>query len=418
MVLCCFDSNAANTAEESTYSTTQYGGGAYPGNRLLVKTAGNALMEAPIQSPGTSDLVVAVNVPPGVVPGDTIRVNSPDGRRSVDAMVPANMKAGGTFQVRFPPESTKSNNMAAPSSTPAFAHALDTFIAQETTQQPTSPATQPATPAMAQAQESRQEEMRTASKQQLGGFADSINTMLGSPHSAAQQPATPVAPPSPSLAGQQRFLMVNVPPGTSAGSTLHARVPGENRTLAVTVPPGVSSFRVAYTSKVQSSPGPQHQTTQTPAQDSASYMGQKLLLVQVPPGTTPGATLHVAVPEEPGRILAAQVPANVSQFHVAYEPRSANDSGAPPSMNPAYQQANSKAGMMPLANPYHHQPQQTNQRSSGGVGDYVLPAIGAAALGTAAFATYGHFAHRGGGGDDNFEDSGAVADFGGDGFDN
>mmetsp|Transcript_31755 Transcript_31755/g.74330 ORF Transcript_31755/g.74330 Transcript_31755/m.74330 type:complete len:91 (-) Transcript_31755:1739-2011(-) len=59
MVLCCFDSNAANTAEESTYSTTQYGGGAYPGNRLLVKTAGNALMEAPIQSPGTSDLVVA-----------------------------------------------------------------------------------------------------------------------------------------------------------------------------------------------------------------------------------------------------------------------------------------------------------------------------------------------------------------------
>jgi hypothetical protein len=46
------------------------------------------------------------------------------------------------------------------------------------------------------------------------------------------------------------------------------------------------------------------------------------LLVRVPPGTVPGTTLHVSVPDEPGRILAAQVPpGGVQEFHVSYEAR-------------------------------------------------------------------------------------------------
>lgn len=51
--------------------------------------------------------------------------------------------------------------------------------------------------------------------------------------------------------------------------------------------------------------------------------GQKLLLVRVPPGTPAGTTLHVSVPDEPGRILAAKVPfGGVREFHVSYESRS------------------------------------------------------------------------------------------------
>jgi len=303
--------------------------------------------------------------------------------------------------------------------TPGFAHALDNFIAETDARTtsiqpilPPTPASQ-ASPLTNQYQstpggrESRQEELRPQ------GFANSIDNMLG-PGAGASTPQGSNSPPRPQQPQQQqKYLMVNVPPGTSAGSTLHVQVPGENRTLAVTVPPGVSSFRVAYTaSALQQPPQQQQQTTQPSAENSAQSIGQKLLLVQVPPGTAPGTTLHVAVPDEPGRILAAQVPANVAQFHVAYEPRNLNiinnppqqadsGSGPPPYMNPSFKQQHQSPtpGKMQMANTYNHQDQSNYQKNNnqGGrnsMGDYILPAVGAAALGTAAFATYEHFSHN------------------------
>jgi hypothetical protein len=47
---------------------------------------------------------------------------------------------------------------------------------------------------------------------------------------------------------------------------------------------------------------------------------QKLLMVHVPEGVPPGATLQVEIPGE-DRTLAAQVPPGVRTFHVAYTPR-------------------------------------------------------------------------------------------------
>jgi hypothetical protein len=55
---------------------------------------------------------------------------------------------------------------------------------------------------------------------------------------------------------------------------------------------------------------------------AATKPKRKLLLVRVPPNTAQGATLHVSIPDEPGRILAAIVPpGNLTEFHVSYEPR-------------------------------------------------------------------------------------------------
>jgi hypothetical protein len=179
-------------------------------------------------------------------------------------------------------------------------------------------------------------------------------------------------------------------------------------------------------------------------------VGQKLLLVRVPTGTPPGTTLHVSVPDEPGRILAAKVPpGNVQEFHVSYEAR---------------QQHSPRAGMLPPANAYasgntiapqyynapsvtggyhqtarpptdYYQQQRmsntpnnnynnsNNNRNDGG-GGFFLPFFGGAALGAAGVATYDHFANMNNNnnyydyaGDDAAADNTAdYGDMGGDDF--
>lgn len=418
-MFCCFDFSSSDEATTSRLHTS------YPGQRPLIKTAGNALMEAPAPS---SPEMVSVTVPNGVTAGDTIRVDSPDGRRAVEAVVPAGMSPGKMFTVRFPPEAKSPSTASQVSSvvgehdTPGFAYSLDNFIAQsEVHATPVGPAqsvnTSPAG-GYHTTVEARQEDA-TSHGQTQGGFADSIDELLVQESSNQPKKKTPRQADQQPQKEIQRFMNVNVPPGTSAGSTLHVEVPGENRTLAVTVPPGVSTFRVAY--------APTPPPVQS-FQNSRQSIGQKLLLVKVPAGTAPGATLHVAVPDEPGRILSAKVPGNVSQFHVAYEPRTIDVqpvqpimqggiANAPPSMNPAYQHqqqtyySQANTGSMQQATPYNNNYQQQrphNNSSGGGMGNYILPAVGAAALGAAAYATYDHFSHN------NYDNGGTDDDGAGD----
>ena len=159
-----------------------------------------------------------------------------------------------------------------------------------------------------------------------------------------------------SAVSNQKLLLVQVPPGLPAGATMQVEIPGENRTLAAIVPPGAESFHIAYTPRPFDSssvttpffgtpPPLQAPSTLVPEQKSraASPKGQKLLLVRVPPGTAAGTTLHVSVPDEPGRILAAQVPpGNIQEFHVSYEAR--------PKQN--------TYGMLPPVSPYNNNLQQ------------------------------------------------------------
>ena len=171
----------------------------------------------------------------------------------------------------------------------------------------------------------------------------------------------------------QKVLLVRVPPGVQPGCTIYVEIPGENRTVAAMVPEGVSSFHVCYTPRHMpllappqrranhQAPRPEHKMqlplsqiqqrsmpcvpmdryrsaptlnppnpesrnvpTTTAAIPTMSYPSgqQKLLLVRVPQGTKAGTTIHVSVPDEPGRVLAAVVPAgDVREFHVSYESR-------------------------------------------------------------------------------------------------
>jgi hypothetical protein len=191
---------------------------------------------------------------------------------------------------------------------------------------------------------------------------------------------------------RQKLLLVQVPFGMSPGTLLQVEIPGESRTVTAQIPPGVDSFYVAYTpqppkalmtprskpvvqAQYQQPPPPvvvqpkslpvavqqqqqqqQQQQTQSPPspslaeyerkkkhddiedhhhddqpQQPPSKPKRKLLLVRVPPNTAQGSTLHVSIPDEPGRILAAVVPpGHLTEFHVSYEPRKKAVARKPP----------------------------------------------------------------------------------------
>jgi hypothetical protein len=222
-----------------------------------------------------------------------------------------------------------------------------------------------------------------------------------------------------STVSNQKLLLVHVPPNLPAGATMQVEIPGENRTLAAIVPPGAESFHIAYTPRSSNAilppmaPGPSP-SMQAPSpffssntKRSPSPKGHKLLLVRVPPGTTAGTTLHVSVPDEPGRILAAQVPpGNVQEFHVSYEARPKQQYSTIPHAN----------GMLPRMNPnnnisqqqqqhsngqYYHPNNQQQQQSNGS--NYRFPAMaGAAAMGGASMLAYDHF-HNTNYGDNNMD---------------
>jgi hypothetical protein len=292
---------------------------------------------------------------------------------------------------------------------------------------------------------------------------------------------------------KQKLLLVHVPQGMPAGSAMQVEVPGENRTITAQVPAGVPSFHVAYTPRpLLPTPSQQQAPSQsrTPSPPTmapspppppprhrapTTSMGQRLLLVRVPPGTQAGTTLHVSVPDEPGRILAAQVPpGNVQEFHVSYEARvpqqassnshngSTQRSGGggsrggpapatngygqpPPPSQPGYY-GNSSSQQQPSQQffpqnsgnhyvpqqqppvPQHHQQQrmapynnnyQNNDRTqpqNGAGNNLFLPFLGGAALGAAGMATYDHFAHNGDSNANDPTDYGGAggADYGGD----
>lgn len=188
-----------------------------------------------------------------------------------------------------------------------------------------------------------------------------------------------------------KFVHVRIPPGTQSGTTIHVAIPGEDRVVAATVPPGdISEFQVAYeplpTPKfpsmpvvssspiVSQSPHPFSSTTQTLQQNINQT---QMILVNVPPGATPGTTIHVPIPGTYDQYIAATVPSGrVSQFYVSFTPASSTNINKN-SLNAA------------STNPSHHNPKSNtfnnhhnnNGSGMGTAGMIAAPlVIGAAAL--------------------------------------
>jgi hypothetical protein len=210
---------------------------------------------------------------------------------------------------------------------------------------------------------------------------------------------SPSAPPSDPVG--KSLLRVQVPPGTAPGSTIHVAIPGENRMIAAQVPPNCTEFHVQYEPRVPQKPTPivvSQESRNTHI--SHSPPGQKLLLVRVPAGSTTGTTLHVQVPNEPGRVLQAQVPpGQVKEFHVSYQPRAQGDMQS--------QQQSQQQQSHPFNRNNNNNQRQNN---NGGRGSAVLPIVGGLATGAAAAMVYSHFAHPNDG--QNYQDQGDYNDGG------
>ena len=335
-----------------------------------------------------------------------LQVSAPDGR-IVHVNVPQGISAGSTFMVEIPPvsvDSVVSSSLAA-SSTVGVVEPHNNFSKLHVMQPPACVPTEPFATAYPV------------------GSSPNETTIQPIPVSTTAFPSSAMTPPSSSL------IKVQVPPGTPGGSTVHVQIPGENRTIAAQVPHGQTEFHVCYVphdatsvpimaSTFQSSP-----VVAPVALSSPSIPPEKLLLVKVPPGTSPGTTLHVCIPDEPGRVLAATVPPGVSQFHVSYTPQvgrpASHSQGIP---NGSFRNNNS--------NGYYNRNDQNNNNNGGGMGSMILPLLGGAAMGAGLMSVFDHTYNAGydnspqdagdyggdvGGGDYGGDDYGG-GDYGGGGF--
>lgn len=341
-----------------------------------------------------------MTIPPGVQGGQQIQVQTPDGQ-TVHACVPCGMTPGQQFLVQVPgttdssPASTSTPiippqdySMLQPMSPPK-----DDFVpplpAHQNPWSTTIPSTRPV----------------PANSAQISPImTDAVATPVYD-HFQGYNPVPPPRQPQAFPTSTQKIMKVQVPPGITAGSILHAHVPGGNRTIAVQVPPGVSEFHVAYDDVgVDAAPQPP--------------VEQKRLLVRVPPGTPPGTRMHVTIPDEPGRVISATVPPNVTEFQVAYVPQGQQHSRDGAQRNtPFYNNGTQNSGQyMPQTNNPQNISRPTNQ---GGIGGYILPLLGGAALGAAGMSMFDHFGHQqnvhaqdaGYGDADSGNDGGGYADF-------
>lgn len=294
----------------------------------------------------------------------------------MDTVVPAGIEAGQAFLVRFPPitEEELNREQVIERKSPSFAERLESILiphspdecrdgALKSTEVHTVEGS-PVGPGVARVSaESRQESPSDSRGKVDDAEPKSLSLVQSLDDFLTPKPDLPEA----SKRAGPKLLTVQVPPGLAPGSTLFVEIPGENRTVSATVPPNVKSFHVAYTPRPHSDIRPT-QASGTMATRQPYGSQEKLLSVRVPPGTPPGTTLHVSVPDEPGRILAAQVPpGNVTKFHVSYIPR---------------ERVNSHSGMLPPAYAYRGSGHPTDAPGS------AVPS--ASVLGTAGTGAYKH----------------------------
>lgn len=187
----------------------------------LVQTGGNALME---YDPETMSDLVKVVVPPDCKPGQLIQVVAPDGSgRIANTIVPRHCKPGSTFMMKFLPLNEERDGSGS-NNKPVEQH--DLALTQENING-----------------------VGVASSNQT----KQIDLLDDGPHTESTNPLEErLLPPSnenqSSYEKQEQTMMIIVPPGVDAGSTIYAKLPGnDQRFLPVKVPKGgVSQFYVSY----------------------------------------------------------------------------------------------------------------------------------------------------------------------------
>ena len=229
-----FDSSAPADRRRQKDASEEHLVTSFPGNRRLIKTGGNALVEFdPSEHQSSHSNVnetvgrkvqVSVVVPPGVSEGQTIQVAVPDGRM-IAATIPPRMTNGSTFIVEFPAETATLTDPSAVQSPNGY---------QDVNVLP---------PPISGAPQSTPLSMPSSNPLPVLPAPIPVPASMPSP-----QPAINDGISNLSAAGSshQTFILVKVPPNTKPGTTIHVQVPGESTIIAAQVPPGVDEFHVAY----------------------------------------------------------------------------------------------------------------------------------------------------------------------------
>jgi hypothetical protein len=141
--------------------------------------------------------------------------------------------------------------------------------------------------------------------------------------------------------GSGALMEAVVPSGMTPGSIFYVRAPLEDNHLSNDVRPMPAQLNDATAPPPPSADfsqcldTPQHdkyeagqnsrkverQQVESPPIVPQPPPGQKLLLVHVTPRMDAGSAVLVKIPDEPGRLVSAQVPPNVTEFFMAYTPR-------------------------------------------------------------------------------------------------
>jgi hypothetical protein len=377
-----------------------------------------------------------VCVPPGVSPGQTIRILHPDGSgRQIEAQVPSGMAVGSTFYVQ-----TSSAGKPCP-------------IVNETVTPIPVPFAYDESMAMAypvgdysDLAPGMSPELQAPPTAHPRPFSECLDNPAPRAYGQSHEPLNSsslnksIRRQSSSSSSSQKLLRVTVPPGTAPGSTIHVQVPRENYFISAQVPPNCSEFHVQYNPLSSNQLPPQqhisdygppffgnyHQNQPTTRSIPDSY--NKLLLVRVPPGTSPGTKLIVQIPDEPGRMLSAEVPpGNIREFQVAYESRPISSyrnvsptapihlDQSPPEYGSSHYDSSTTDWTQPQSlrqqqYEQHHQPHRqqqqqqqhpwntrstnnTNSRrnSTNGDDDWFLPTVGGLSAGAASVMVFDHF---------------------------
>jgi hypothetical protein len=236
-MFCCRGNSSSYDPIETTIR------GTYPGSRRevklpttpgkdLVQTGGNALME---YDPETMSDLIRVVVPPDSYPGQMIQVTAPDdSNRIANAIIPPNCKPGSTFMMKFPPIGETMTMMTTTTS-----NKIDDLALQE----------------------ERGDFNSNSGYNDTNNGRNDRNTQV-----LSEDPLHQSLLENDGLTNNnnnnfkdnkvEQKMIITVPPGVDAGTTLFAKVPGEGvaaattdekRFLPVQVPKGgVSQFYVSY----------------------------------------------------------------------------------------------------------------------------------------------------------------------------
>mmetsp|Transcript_7195 Transcript_7195/g.13752 ORF Transcript_7195/g.13752 Transcript_7195/m.13752 type:complete len:250 (-) Transcript_7195:136-885(-) len=192
-------------------------------DRILIKTAGNALQAVPRAQLEQKNLI-AVTVPGVLKPGDEILIDAPDGR-IIRAEIPSTAVAGQVFFVHAPPTQVAATGI--PIDHPAFNAGTG------------SGGTQVVAGEDIEKNDLTLQEEGNVESPHPAPFSESLsNNTTGSTHQSTND--------------DSNLILVQVPYGVSPGSTMRVKVP-DGRTVEAVVPadPTVKEFYLRVPPKPQ-----------------------------------------------------------------------------------------------------------------------------------------------------------------------